>query len=147
MFRWSRTERDTDDGELKKPEIMTSTIATPIWVDRPYRTPQIPIPIIDSTIQAGSGSLLEKRAMKNEPTTKPTDVRPSWRPYWNSVAPRTWSENGSSRTFHRPNEKNMNAPTMNSERMIGVPNSTDMPDFRFSTMTLTLASSSGLGIG
>ena len=29
-------------------------------------------------------------------------------------------ENGRSRTFHRPNAKNMNAPTTNSERMIGV---------------------------
>ena len=65
--------------------------------------------------------------MKNEPTTKPTEVRPSWSPYSNSVAPRTLIENGSSRTFHRPNEKNMNAPTMNSERMTGVPNSVAMP--------------------
>ena len=85
--------------------------------------------------------------MKNEPATKPTEVSPSCNPYWNSVAPRTCSENGRSRTFHRPNEKNMNAPTPNSERMIGVPNSVDKPDFRLSTMTATLASSSGFGIG
>ena len=86
--------------------------------------------------------------MKNDPTTKPTEVRPSCRPYSNSVAPRTWIENGSSRTFHSPNEKNMNAPTTNSERMIGVPNSVAMPGLAgSSTMTATLASSSGFGIG
>ena len=98
-------------------------------------------------IQAGSGRSLEKRAMKNEPTTKPTEVRPSWIPYWNSVAPRTVSENGSSSTFHRPNEKNIKAATMKIERMTGVPISVTMPAFRFAAMTRTLASSSGLGIG
>ena len=35
---------------------------------------------------------------------------------------------------------------MNSERMIGVPTSVDMPDLRLATMTDTLASSSGVGI-
>ena len=84
--------------------------------------------------------------MNSEPTTKPTEVRPSCRPYSNSVAWSSRIENGSSRTFHRPNEKNMNAPTMNSERMIGVPNRVPMPARRFSTMTATLASSSGTGI-
>ena len=98
-------------------------------------------------IQTGSGRSRENLAMKNEPATKPTDVRPSCSPYSNSVAPRTCNEKGRSRTFHRPNEKNMNAPTANSERMIGVPNSVDSPDFRLSTMTPTLASSSGFGIG
>ena len=68
-------------------------------------------------------------------------------PYWNSVAPRTCSAKGSNRTFHSPKAKNMKAPTMNSERMIGVPKSVAMPDFRFDTITATLASSSGVGIG
>ena len=85
--------------------------------------------------------------MKNEPTTNPTDVRPSWSPYSNSVARSSRIENGRSSTFHSPNAKNMNAPTRNSERMTGVPNSVAMPDRRFSTMTATLASSSGVGIG
>ncbi len=97
-------------------------------------------------IQTGSGSFAEKRAMKNDPATKPTEVRPSWSPYWNSVAPSVEIVNGRSRTFHSPNEKNMKAPTMNSERMIGVPTSVDMPDLRLATMTATLASSSGVGI-
>ena len=85
--------------------------------------------------------------MKNEPSTNPTEVRPSCRPYSNSVAPSSRIENGSSRTFHSPNEKNMNAPTRNSERRTGVPNRVAMPDLRFATMTATLASSSGVGIG
>ena len=84
--------------------------------------------------------------MNSEPITKPTEVRPSWSPYWNSVAWSVLSVNGRSRTFHRPNEKNIRAPTTNSERMIGVPNSVARPERRFSTMTATLASSSGLGI-
>ena len=56
-------------------------------------------------------------------------------------------ENGSRSTFHRPNATNMNAPTTNSERMIGVPNRIPSPSLRLATMTLTLASSSGSGIG
>ena len=146
VFRCNSTERATDEGELKNPDAMTSRIATPIWVDNPYRIPQMPIAVIAMTIQAGSGSLLANLAMKNEPRTNPTEVRPSWRPYWNSVAPRTLRVNGRSRTFHRPNAKNMNAPTTKSERMTGVPNNVDMPDFRLATMTATLASSSGMGI-
>ena len=102
--------------------------------------------LVASTIQAGSGSLLENLAMKNEPTTNPTEVRPSCRPYWNSVACRVLRVNGRSRTFHTPNEKNMKAPTTKSDRMIGVPNRTVIPDFRLLTMTATLASSSGVGI-
>ncbi len=82
-------------------------------------------------IHAGSGRSLENRAMKNEPTTKPTEVRPSCSPYWNSVAPRTFSENGSRSTFHSPNEKNISAATMKIERMTGVPISVTMPAFRF----------------
>ncbi len=104
----------------------------------------MPIPTSETTIQAGSGSNRAKRAMSSEPTTKPTDVRPSWRPYSNSVAPRVVIENGRSRTFHSPNATNMNAPTMNSDRMIGVPNRVPMPAFRFATMTATDASSSGV---
>ena len=41
----------------------------------------------------------------------------------------------------------MKAPTRNSERRIGVPNRVAMPDRRFATITATLASSSGFGIG
>ena len=105
------------------------------------------MPTRPMTIQSGSGSRPENRAMKNEPSTKPTDVSPSCRPYSNSVAPSSRIENGSNRTFHSPNEKNMNAPTRNRERRTGVPNSVPMPDRRFATITATLASSSGLGIG
>ena len=54
VFRWSRTDRATDDGELKKPETMTRRIATPIWVESPYNTPETPMPIIAMTIHAGS---------------------------------------------------------------------------------------------
>ena len=32
-------------------------------------------------------------------------------------------ENGRSSTFHSPNEKNISAPTTNSDRMTGVPHS------------------------
>ena len=85
--------------------------------------------------------------MKNEPMTKPTEVRPSCRPYWNSVAPSSLSEKGRSKTFQRPKEKNMNEPTMNSDRIIGVPRSAPRPERRLSTMTPTLASSSGVGMG
>ena len=56
-------------------------------------------------------------------------------------------ENGSSSTFHSPKATNMNAPTMKSERMIGVPNRVARPTFRLSKMTPTVASSSGTGIG
>ena len=85
--------------------------------------------------------------MKNDPTTNPIEVRPSWSPYWNSVAPRIFNENGRRRTFHSPNAKNITAPTMKIERMIGVPTSVTMPAFRFEAMTAMLASSSGFGIG
>ena len=105
------------------------------------------MPTIVTMSHIGSGMTRENRAMKNEPTTKPTEVRASWRPYWNSVAPSTFSENGSSRTFHSPNEKNMKEPTTNSERIVGVPSSVRIPERRFSTTTATLASSSGVGIG
>ena len=147
MFRWSRTERATDEGELKNPVIITSTIARGIDVERPYRTPATPMPVRPITIQIGSGRRLEKRAMKNDPTTKPTEVRPSWSPYSNSVAPSSRIENGSRSTFHSPKEKNMKALTRNSERRIGVPIRVVMPDRRFSTITETVASSSGFGIG
>ena len=73
--------------------------------------------------------------MKNDPSTKPTEVRPSCRPYSNSVAWSSRSDIGSSRTFHSPNEKNIRAPTMNSDRRTGVPNSVLRPDLRFATMT------------
>ena len=63
-------------------------IANGTVVDSPYRTPVMPIPVSETTIQAGSGSSRAKRAMNSEPTTKPTDVSPSCRPYSNSVA---WS--------------------------------------------------------
>jgi hypothetical protein len=84
--------------------------------------------------------------MKNEPMTKPTEVSPSCSPYWNSVAPSSLSENGSRRTFHRPNAKNMSAATRKIERMTGVPASVDSPARRLAAMTPTLASSSGFGI-
>ena len=105
------------------------------------------MPNMATAIQAGSGSRRAKLAMKNEPMTKPTEVRPSWSPYSNSVAPRTRIDIGSSRTFQSPNEKNINAPTANSERRIGVPNSVANPARRLATITPTLASSSGIGIG
>ena len=109
--------------------------------------PRTPIASIDTKIHAASGRSLAKRAMNSEPTTKPTEVRPSCNPYSNSVAPRSSMENGRSRTFHRPKATNMNAPTMNSERMMGVPNRIPRPSFRLATMTLTFESSSGSGIG
>ena len=105
----------------------------------------MPIPTSEITIQTGSGSRPAKRAMNSEPITKPTDVSPSWRPYSNSVAPRTVIENGSSSTFHSPNATNMNEPTRKSERRIGVPNSVDMPERRLARMTAGVASSSGIG--
>ena len=107
----------------------------------------MPMPTSATTIQAGSGSRRANLAMKKDPATKPTEVSPSWSPYSNSVAPRTLIEKGSSSTFHRPNEKNISAPTANRDRMIGVPNSVEKPARRFEMTTATLASSSGLGIG
>ena len=74
--------------------------------------------------------------------TKPTDVTPSWRPYSNSVAPRARIANGSSRTFHSPNERKTGAPATNSERRTGVLTRVAMPSFRFSTTTPTLVSPS-----
>ena len=53
-----------------------------------YMTPSTPIAVSETTIQAGSGSSLLKRAINSEPMTKPTEVRPSCRPYSNSVTPR-----------------------------------------------------------
>ena len=85
--------------------------------------------------------------MKKDPITKPTDVSPSCRPYSNSVASSSRSDIGSRRTFQSPNEKNISAPTKNSERSTWIPNSAPSPDLRLSTMTLTLASSSGIGMG
>ncbi len=105
------------------------------------------MPIIEMMIHTGSGNRAAKRAMNSEPITNPTDVRPSCSPYSNSVAPSSLIENGRSSTFQSPNATNMNAPTRKSERIIGVPNSTAIPDLRFSTITATDASSSGTGIG
>jgi hypothetical protein len=77
---------------------------------------------------------------------EPDRVSPP-KPYSNSVACRTLIDIGSRRTFHRPNAKNINAPTANSDRMIGVPIKVAKPSRRLATTTETDASSSGLGIG
>jgi hypothetical protein len=69
--------------------------------------------------------------MKKLPMTKPTDVRPSWRPYSNSDPFRTRMDIGRSRTFHSPNDRNTGAPTMKIERRIGVLQRYLAPLFRF----------------
>src|SRR5215207_6868332 len=107
VFRWRSTDRATDVGELKKPEIMTSRIASGIDVADAYRSPHTPMPVRPPATHSDSGNRAEKRAMKNDPITKPTEVSPSWRPYSNSVAWSSRSDIGSSRTFHSPNEKNI----------------------------------------
>ena len=108
VFRWSRTDRATDVGELKKPEIVTSTIATvtefAAGIGDAADAHRRPGRALSRSV---SGRLLEKRAMKNEPMTKPTDVSASCRPYSNSVASSSRSDIGSSSTFHSPNEKNI----------------------------------------
>ena len=81
-------------------------------------------------------------AISRLPKTKPSDVRPSWSPYWNSVPPRVSMANGSSRTFHSPNEKRTGAKTISVERRIGVRTSRPTPDLRLATTALTLVSSS-----
>ena len=81
-------------------------------------------------------------AMNSEPTTNPTDVSASWRPYSNSLAPSSLIAIGRSRTFHRPNEKNTGAPIRNSRRSIGVSTIARMPSLRFATTTPTEVSSS-----
>ena len=60
----------------------------------------MPIAVRPRAIQIGSGSSLEKRAMNSDPSTKPTDVSPSWSPYSNSVAWSSRSDIGSRSTFH-----------------------------------------------
>ena len=67
----------------------------------------MPIPIIDTTIQIGSGSRLEKRAMKNEPSDEPDRGQALLQPVLELRRAELGIENGSSRTFHSPNEKNM----------------------------------------
>ena len=66
-------------------------------------------------------------------TTNPSDVRPSWRPYSNSVPPSVSMANGRRRTFQRPNANRTGAKTISVERRIGVPTRTPSPDLRFET--------------
>ena len=58
------------------------------------------------------------------------------------MPPSVSTANGSSSTFHRPNEKNTGAKTISVERRIGVRTSMPTPDFRLATTALTLVSSS-----
>ena len=113
--------RAIDAGALKKPESVTRMIATddrrgdavqdarrcPIAISRRRRSS------VPSRQPVGDLAIIRL------PTTKPTDVTPSWRPYSNSVAWRALSANGRSRTFHRPNDRKTGAPEMKSERRIG----------------------------
>ena len=80
----------------------------------------MPIAIVEKTIHVPSGNRAEYFAITRLPATKPTEVRPSWRPYSNSVAWRASMANGRRITFQRPNERKIGAPEMNSERRIGV---------------------------
>ena len=142
VFRWRRTRRAIDVGALKKPEIVTRTMATTIDVAKPYRTPAMPIAIVEKTIHVPSGSRAEYFAITRLPATKPTEVRPSWRPYSNSVAWRASIANGRRRTFQRPNERKIGAPETNSDRRIGVLARVVTPSLRFATTTRTLVASS-----
>ena len=93
--------------------------------------PATPIAMVEKTIHVPSGRRSEYFAIIRLPTTKPTEVRPSWRPYSNSVAWRASMANGRSRTFHRPNDRKTGAPETNSDRMIGVPTRVETPSLRF----------------
>src|SRR3954447_2909379 len=75
--------------------------------------------------------------MNSEPTTNPTDVSPSWRPYSNSVAWRTRNANGSRRTFQSPTEKKYGTAIRKIVRNAGVPTSTANPSRRLVTTTPT----------
>ena len=106
------------------------------------------MPVIASTIQAGSGSLLENRAMKKEPATNPTEVRPSWSPYSNSVAPSTWIGERQQQDVPQPErEEHEGADDEQRPDDRRAEQRRPCPDFRLATMTATLASSSGFGIG
>ena len=90
---------------MRKPESVTRMIATQMFDGEAVQDAG------DAHPQEADDQPLPSRrrsmyfAISRLPTTKPTDVRPSWRPYSNSVAFRMPIANGSSRTFHRPNEK------------------------------------------
>ena len=82
------SDREIEDGGWAKPEIVTRTIATQMFEASPYRIPTMPITVKLITIQVPSGRRSMYFAISRLPKTKPSDVRPSWRPYWNSVPPR-----------------------------------------------------------
>ena len=142
VLRWRTSDREIEDGGWEKPEIVTSTIAIQMFEASPYRMPTMPITVKLITIQVPSGSRSMYFAISRLPKTKPSEVRPSWSPYWNSVPPRVSMANGSSSTFHRPNAKSTGAKTISVERRIGVRTSRPTPDLRLATTALTLVSSS-----
>ena len=81
-------------------------------------------------------------AMRRLLATKPTDVRPSWRPYWKSSPWSGPSAIGRSRTFHRPNEMKTGSPTRNVERRSGDAHRKLIPVRRFAMTTATDVASS-----
>ena len=102
----------------------------------------MPIPIVPTNTHSPVCRRSAYFAMNSEPTTNPIDVRPSWIPYSNSVAPSSWIAIGSRSTFHRPNAKYTGAPSRNSERSIGMSRIDRMPTLRLVTTTPTDVSSS-----
>ena len=84
---------------------MTSAIATQMFEASPYATPATPIrkkPIASHWPSRHRSAMF---AITRLPTTKPTEVSPSWRPYSNVVACSGPRANGSSRVFQRPNDR------------------------------------------
>src|SRR3974390_3432568 len=88
-----------------------------------------------------------QRAMRRLPMTKPIDVRASWTPYWNSLAPSSRIAIGRSSTFQRPMAKNAGAMTTNSESSVGGFQIVPSPPRRLAAPTPTEAASTDSAAG
>ena len=99
------------------------------------------------TIQVPSREAVAYLAISRLPTTKPTEVKPSWRPYSNSVACSTSDRQRQEQDVPQPERRGRpGAPSRSSERRIGVSDKVATPSLRFSTTTPTLVSSSALDL-
>ena len=126
--------RAMDMGALRKPVTVTRTIATMIGGPRRRGRRPDPMATVAMTIHGPSRSRSPKRAISRLPITKPTEVKPSWRPYSNSVA---WSARiaiGRSSTFHRPNEKQTGSGDQEACAGAASATGTATPSFRLSTI-------------
>ena len=142
VWRWLIRRPATNEGAFRTPDRAIRPIAAQTDDWSAYSSPNVPIPTQLRTSHWPSRRRSERRAMSRLPTTKPTEVRPSWMPYSNSVAWRAVMANGSSSTFWSPKQMRTGVLTRLSERRIGVRAMNLAPKARFRIISRTVVSSS-----